>query len=334
MKCILELSNILCFYATASPAEVTQTSLVWFCSPRTSSQWLDHWTRQRLKWWRKVGVSIIATYVAVNEVWSRMFTSGDQNQWCCRWRQPTKMFCVWANTLKLFQFALSPSDFSSTEVAEEGLEEPASHGVRILYRFPWGPETLETLWMRGNSELLQMHKGARSKLQVRLRLCFEVANVRLVWMYVECNIKYVDINNSMSGHFAFGNISISIKISIYRPDLPQVYSQQYGEKSSWELCQNFVDLSYIGCHLCSSVAMAASPFPTFYLSVGMWTEAWWPSCPTHSSSRGETAASRSCSRGRCVAVFSTSFACWCASELSLTAAFRCWSCIQWWLQLK
>uniref|UniRef100_A0A1A8I3K0 Leucine rich repeat containing 8 family, member E n=1 Tax=Nothobranchius kuhntae TaxID=321403 RepID=A0A1A8I3K0_NOTKU len=34
-------------------AEVTQTSLVWFCSPRTSSQWLDHWARQRLKWWRK-----------------------------------------------------------------------------------------------------------------------------------------------------------------------------------------------------------------------------------------------------------------------------------------
>ncbi|XP_061684820.1 DNA polymerase subunit gamma-2, mitochondrial isoform X18 [Syngnathoides biaculeatus] len=33
--------------------EVTHGSLVWFCSPRTSSQWLDHWARQRLKWWRK-----------------------------------------------------------------------------------------------------------------------------------------------------------------------------------------------------------------------------------------------------------------------------------------
>lgn len=110
----------LCFQpsrGSGCPAEVTQTSLVWFCSPRTSSQWLDHWTRQRLKWWRK--------------------------------------------------FALSPSDFSSTEVAEEELEEPASHGVRILYRFPWGQEPLETLWMRGNSELLQMHKGVRSKLQSR-----------------------------------------------------------------------------------------------------------------------------------------------------------------------
>lgn len=52
-------------------------------------------------------------------------------------------------------------------MAEEELEEPASHGVRILYRFPWGQEPLETLWMRGNSELLQMHKGVRSKLQSR-----------------------------------------------------------------------------------------------------------------------------------------------------------------------
>ncbi|XP_077461222.1 DNA polymerase subunit gamma-2 isoform X2 [Stigmatopora argus] len=35
------------------PEEVTQASLIWFCSPRTSSQWLDHWVRQRLRWWRK-----------------------------------------------------------------------------------------------------------------------------------------------------------------------------------------------------------------------------------------------------------------------------------------
>ncbi|XP_056136330.1 DNA polymerase subunit gamma-2, mitochondrial [Lampris incognitus] len=39
------------------PAEVTQTSLVWFCSPRTSSQWLDHWARQRLQWWRKFALA-------------------------------------------------------------------------------------------------------------------------------------------------------------------------------------------------------------------------------------------------------------------------------------
>ncbi|XP_046899937.1 DNA polymerase subunit gamma-2, mitochondrial [Hypomesus transpacificus] len=39
--------------APGCPAEVTQSSLAWFCSPRTSSQWLDYWARQRLQWWRK-----------------------------------------------------------------------------------------------------------------------------------------------------------------------------------------------------------------------------------------------------------------------------------------
>ncbi|XP_029018079.1 DNA polymerase subunit gamma-2, mitochondrial isoform X2 [Betta splendens] len=107
----------LCFQPSGGSAEVTQTSLVWFCSPRTSSQWLDHWTRQRLKWWRK--------------------------------------------------FALSPSDFSSSDVPEEELEEATSRGVRISYSFPWGQEPLETLWSRGDTELLLMHKGARSKLQCR-----------------------------------------------------------------------------------------------------------------------------------------------------------------------
>ncbi|XP_026158690.1 DNA polymerase subunit gamma-2, mitochondrial isoform X2 [Mastacembelus armatus] len=107
----------LCFQPLDGSAEFTQTSLVWFCSPRTSSQWLDHWTRQRLKWWRK--------------------------------------------------FALSPSDFSSSEIQEEELVKIASRGVRISYDFPWGQETLETLWSRGDSELLQTHKGARSKLQCR-----------------------------------------------------------------------------------------------------------------------------------------------------------------------
>ncbi|XP_061684818.1 DNA polymerase subunit gamma-2, mitochondrial isoform X16 [Syngnathoides biaculeatus] len=85
-----------------SAAEVTHGSLVWFCSPRTSSQWLDHWARQRLKWWRK-----------------------------------------------------------------DELEEVASRGVKIYYKFPWGQEALEVLSSRGDCELLQMHKGVRSKFQSR-----------------------------------------------------------------------------------------------------------------------------------------------------------------------
>ncbi|XP_026875322.2 DNA polymerase subunit gamma-2, mitochondrial isoform X2 [Electrophorus electricus] len=39
--------------AVGCSSEVTEACLVWFCSPRTSSQWLDYWTRQRLQWWRK-----------------------------------------------------------------------------------------------------------------------------------------------------------------------------------------------------------------------------------------------------------------------------------------
>lgn len=99
------------------PVDVTQTSLVWFCSPRTSSQWLDYWARQRLQWWRK--------------------------------------------------FALGPSDFSSRDVLEQELEQSTSRGVKIFYNFPWGLEPLETLWNRGDAELLQAHSGVRSKLQCR-----------------------------------------------------------------------------------------------------------------------------------------------------------------------
>ncbi|XP_070966061.1 DNA polymerase subunit gamma-2 [Oncorhynchus clarkii lewisi] len=46
----------LCFQPSGGPScpdEVTQSSLVWFCSPSTSSQWLDYWARHRLQWWRK-----------------------------------------------------------------------------------------------------------------------------------------------------------------------------------------------------------------------------------------------------------------------------------------
>uniref|UniRef100_A0A6Q2YZR4 Anticodon-binding domain-containing protein n=1 Tax=Esox lucius TaxID=8010 RepID=A0A6Q2YZR4_ESOLU len=110
----------LCFQPSNGsdcPEEVTLASLVWFCSPRTSSQWLDYWARHRLLWWKK--------------------------------------------------FALGPSDFSCIDVVGEELREGATRGVKIVYSFPWGQEPLETLWSRGNADLLQTHKGSRSKLQCR-----------------------------------------------------------------------------------------------------------------------------------------------------------------------
>lgn len=42
----------------------------------------------------------------------------------------------------------------------------ASRGVRVSYMFPWGQKLVETLWLRGDAELLQTHNGDRSKLQV------------------------------------------------------------------------------------------------------------------------------------------------------------------------
>lgn len=102
---------------SGSQGEATYASLVWFCSPRSSSQWLDHWTRLRLQWWRK--------------------------------------------------FALAPSEFSSQDVPEEALPGGVSRGVKIVYSFPWGQETLENLWSRGDSELLQTHGGVRAKIQCR-----------------------------------------------------------------------------------------------------------------------------------------------------------------------
>ncbi|XP_076027260.1 DNA polymerase subunit gamma-2 [Genypterus blacodes] len=108
----------VCFQSSdGCAAEVTQASLVWFCSPKTSSHWMDHWARQRLKWWKK--------------------------------------------------FASSPSDFDSSDVPAEELDGTASRGVKVVYSFPWGQEPLETLWNRGDAELLQMHKGVRNKLQSR-----------------------------------------------------------------------------------------------------------------------------------------------------------------------
>ncbi|KAM9483025.1 DNA polymerase subunit gamma-2 isoform 2-T2 [Clarias gariepinus] len=103
--------------AIGCSSEVTEASLVWFCSHRTSSQWLDYWTRQRLQWWRK--------------------------------------------------FALGPSDFSVRDVRDDELKQGALRGAKVLYKFPWGTETLETLWMLSDDELLRSHTGSQADLRCR-----------------------------------------------------------------------------------------------------------------------------------------------------------------------
>ncbi|XP_056102104.1 DNA polymerase subunit gamma-2, mitochondrial isoform X1 [Rhinichthys klamathensis goyatoka] len=104
-------------HSSSCSFEVTESSLVWFCSPRTSSQWMDYWAHQRLQWWRK--------------------------------------------------FALGPSDFSMCNVVDEELREGTSHGVKILYKFPWGSETLETLWSLGDTQLIKTLQGSCINLQCR-----------------------------------------------------------------------------------------------------------------------------------------------------------------------
>nr|XP_033817370.1 DNA polymerase subunit gamma-2, mitochondrial [Geotrypetes seraphini]XP_033817372.1 DNA polymerase subunit gamma-2, mitochondrial [Geotrypetes seraphini]XP_033817373.1 DNA polymerase subunit gamma-2, mitochondrial [Geotrypetes seraphini]XP_033817374.1 DNA polymerase subunit gamma-2, mitochondrial [Geotrypetes seraphini] len=39
-----------------STGERTASSLVWFCSARTSGQWFDYWLRRRLLWWRQFAI--------------------------------------------------------------------------------------------------------------------------------------------------------------------------------------------------------------------------------------------------------------------------------------
>ncbi|ETE73118.1 DNA polymerase subunit gamma-2, mitochondrial [Ophiophagus hannah] len=60
------------------------------------------------------------------------------------------------------KFAISPSNFSSGAHNEEG-----RRGNNLYYNFPWGKETIETLQMLGDNELLQMYPGNVSRLYGR-----------------------------------------------------------------------------------------------------------------------------------------------------------------------
>ncbi|KAK2528428.1 hypothetical protein Q9233_007399, partial [Columba guinea] len=59
-----------------------------------------------------------------------------------------------------FQFAVGPSNFSSSDFQDE----EGRRGFNLNYRFPWGTETIETLKNLGDTELLLMYPGDNSKL--------------------------------------------------------------------------------------------------------------------------------------------------------------------------
>ncbi|NXH53362.1 DPOG2 polymerase, partial [Rhabdornis inornatus] len=58
------------------------------------------------------------------------------------------------------KFAVGPSNFSSSDFQDE----EGRRGFKLHYSFPWGTETIETLKNLGDTELLQMYPGERSKL--------------------------------------------------------------------------------------------------------------------------------------------------------------------------
>ncbi|NXG49673.1 DPOG2 polymerase, partial [Psilopogon haemacephalus] len=58
------------------------------------------------------------------------------------------------------KFAVGPSNFSSSDFQDE----EGRRGFNLLYTFPWGTETIETLKNLGDTELLQMYPGDSSKL--------------------------------------------------------------------------------------------------------------------------------------------------------------------------
>lgn len=63
-----------------------------------------------------------------------------------------------------FQFAVGPSNFSSSDFQDE----EGRRGFKLHYHFPWGTETIETLKNLGDTELLKLYPGERLKLLVSL----------------------------------------------------------------------------------------------------------------------------------------------------------------------
>ncbi|XP_077044563.1 DNA polymerase subunit gamma-2 isoform X5 [Agelaius phoeniceus] len=74
------------------------------------------------------------------------------------------------------KFAVGPSNFSSSDFQDE----EGRRGFKLHYSFPWGTETIETLKNLGDTELLQLYPGERSKLLVlKLHPCLAPLKVAL-----------------------------------------------------------------------------------------------------------------------------------------------------------
>ncbi|XP_071307317.1 DNA polymerase subunit gamma-2 isoform X4 [Agelaius tricolor] len=74
------------------------------------------------------------------------------------------------------KFAVGPSNFSSSDFQDE----VGRRGFKLHYSFPWGTETIETLKNLGDTELLQLYPGERSKLLVlKLHPCLAPLKVAL-----------------------------------------------------------------------------------------------------------------------------------------------------------
>ncbi|XP_006886339.1 PREDICTED: DNA polymerase subunit gamma-2, mitochondrial [Elephantulus edwardii] len=61
------------------------------------------------------------------------------------------------------KFAVRPSNFSSSECQDED----GRKGNQLYYSFPWGKESIETLWNLGDRDLLQIYPGNASELHGR-----------------------------------------------------------------------------------------------------------------------------------------------------------------------
>ncbi|XP_038183770.1 DNA polymerase subunit gamma-2, mitochondrial isoform X2 [Arvicola amphibius] len=84
--------------------------------------------------------------------------------WFTPARTSSQWFDFWLRHRLLWwrKFAMSPSDFSSTDCEDEA----GRKGSKLYYSFPWGKEPVETLWNLGDQELLHMYPGNTSRLQL------------------------------------------------------------------------------------------------------------------------------------------------------------------------